>query len=63
MYQIHHQNRDHDVQTKGLVGIFPHLKYVALSLRVKMAQDSDGGSVRSVTPDPPSLDKIFAGIF
>ena len=53
-------------QTKGLVGIFPHLKYVALSLRVKMAQDSDGGSVRSVTPecpDPPSLDKIVAGIF
>ena len=49
-------------QTKGLVGIFPHLKYVALSLRVKMAQDSDGGSVRSVTPDPPSLDTIFAGI-
>ena len=49
-------------QTKGLVGIFPHLKYVALSLRVKMAQDSDGGSVRSVMPDPPSSDTIFAGI-
>ena len=49
-------------QNKGSGWIFPHLKYVALSLRVKMAQDSDGGSVRSVTPDPPSLDTILAGI-